>query len=134
VTRAVFADVGPLYAAVDESDEHHRRATVDLQKLAKEHRLTIVAYPTLLEAHALVLTRLGTPAAQAWLELISDAAMINPDPKDYKQAIDTLKRLPDQKITLFDALLGILASRMGVQVWTYDHRFDVMRIPVWRSQ
>lgn len=133
MTRAVLADVGPLYAAVDQSDEYHRRATVDLQKLAKEQRLTIVAYPTLLEAHALVLTRLGVAAAQAWLTLISDAAMINPGPEDYRQAIDTLKRLPDQKITLFDALLGALASRMAVQVWTYDHHFDVMRVPVWRS-
>lgn len=133
MTRAVLADVGPLYAAVDESDEHHGRATVDLQKLAKEQRLTIIAYPTLLEAHALVLTRLGVAAGQAWLELISEAAMINPDPEDYRQAIETLKRLPDQKITLFDALLGILASRMGVKVWTYDHHFDVMRVPVWRS-
>jgi predicted nucleic acid-binding protein len=132
VTRAVLADAGPLYAAVDEADEHHRHATADLQKLVKERRLTIVAYPTLLEAHALVLTRLGTGAGQAWLELMSDAATINPEPGDYRQAMDTLRRLPDQKITLFDALVGALASRMGLQVWTYDHHFDVMRVPVWR--
>jgi predicted nucleic acid-binding protein len=132
VTRAVLADAGPLYAAVDEGDERHQRAIHEQQKLARERRLTIVAYPTLLEAHALVLTRLGTIAAQEWLELMSDAALINPEPGDYRQAMDALKRLPDQKITLFDALVGVLASRMGLQVWTHDHHFDVMRVKVWR--
>jgi predicted nucleic acid-binding protein len=132
VTRAVLADAGPLYAAVDEGDERHHRATNELRRLARERRLTIIAYPTLLEAHALVLTRLGTAAAQAWLELISDAALINPEPEDYRQAMDTLRRLPDQKITLFDALVGALASRMGLHVWTHDHHFDVMRVLVWR--
>ena len=130
--RAVLADAGPLYAAVDEADERHKRASDDLLKLEREHRLIIVAYPTLLEAHALVLARLGKVAARTWLSLMSDTALINPKPEDYRQAIAKLKGLPDQKITLFDALVGVLASRMGLPVWTYDHHFDVMRVPVWR--
>jgi len=130
--RAVVADAGPLYAAVDEADEHHRRATKDLEKLAIDKRLIMVSYPTLLEAHALVLMRLGTVAAQAWLALMSDAAVINPEPEDYRRAVAKIKELPDQKITLFDAVEGVLASRLGSPVWTYDHHFDVMRVPVWR--
>jgi len=130
--RAVVADAGPLYAAVDEADEHHRRATKDLEKLAIDKRLIMVSYPTLLEAHALVLMRLGTVAAQAWLALMSDAAVINPEPEDYRRAVAKIKELPDQKITLFDAVVGVLASRLGSPVWTYDHHFDVMRVPVWR--
>jgi hypothetical protein len=52
VIRAVLADAGPLYAAVDEADERHKRASDDLLKLERERRLIIVAYPTLLEARA----------------------------------------------------------------------------------
>jgi predicted nucleic acid-binding protein len=63
---------------------------------------------------------------------MSDAALVNPEAEDYRQAIVRLKGLTDQKITLFDALVAVLASRMGLQVWTYDHHFDVMRVPVWR--
>lgn len=63
---------------------------------------------------------------------MSDAALVNPEPEDYRQAIAKLKGLPDQKITLFDALIAVLALRMGLHVWTYDHHFDVMRVPVWR--
>lgn len=129
---AVIADAGPLYASVDEADEHHERALKELQRLEAEHRDIVVLYPTLLEAHALVLLRLGKTAAQAWLSLMSDAALVNPEPEDYRQAVLKLKSLPDQKITLFDAALGVVASRLGMQVWTYDHHFDVMRVSVWR--
>ena len=130
--RAVLADAGPLYAAVDEADERHHRASDDLQKLDVEKRLVVVSYPTLLEAHALVLLRMGIVAARTWLVLMSDASFINPEPEDYRQALAKLKELHDQKITLFDAVVGVLASRLGLPVWTYDHHFDVMRVPIWR--
>jgi predicted nucleic acid-binding protein len=130
--RAVLADTGPLYAAVDEADDHHNQASNDLQKLDLEKRLIVVSYPTLLEAHALVLVRMGTVAAQTWLALMSDTSLINPQPEDYRQALAQLKDLPDQKITFFDAVVGVLAARWGLPVWTYDHHFDVMRVPVWR--
>lgn len=130
--RAVLADANPLYAAVDEADERHERASDDLQRLEREKRLIIVAYPTLLEAHTLVLFRLGKAAAREWLALMSDTMLVNPEAEDYRQAMLRLEGLPDQKITLFDATLAVLALRMGLQVWTYDHHFDVMRVPVWR--
>ena len=130
--RAVLADAGPLYAAVDQADERHKRASDDLQKLDLEKRLVVVSYPTLLEAHALVLVRMGTVAAQTWLVLMSDASFINPEPEDHRQALAKLKDLPDQRITLFDAVLGVMASRLGLPVWTYDHHFDVMQVSVWR--
>ena len=130
--RAVLADTNPLYAAVDEADERHERASQDLQRLDREKRVILVAYTTLLEAHTLVLFRLGKNAARTWLELVSDTALINPEPEDYRQDISKLRMLHDQKITLYDALLAVLAARMGLPVWTYDHHFDVMRVPVWR--
>ena len=43
-----------------------------------------------------------------------------------------LSALADQPITLFDATLAALASRMKVEIWTYDHHFDLMRAKVWR--
>jgi predicted nucleic acid-binding protein len=132
VTPAVLADAGPLYAAVDEADERHSRALDELGAFDRERRVIVVAYPTLLEAHALVLLRLGTVAAQTWLALMSDAALINPEPEDYRQAIAKLRGFPDQRITLFDSLVGVLAARLELPVWTHDHHFDVMRVPVWR--
>jgi predicted nucleic acid-binding protein len=130
--RAVLADSGPLYAAADEDDIYHQQALLELQKLAKDRREVVIAYPTLIEAYGLLLFRMGTAAALKWLTFMSDAVLVNPTPEDYRQAFTRVRGLPDQRVTLVDATMGALAMRLGLKVWTYDHHFDVMRIPVWR--
>lgn len=130
--RAVLADTGPLYAAADPDDAHHQRARRELRRLTAAHYEVVVAYPTLFEAYTLVLFRLGESAALNWLEEITSAAFVNPIAEDYRQAIAKVQSLRDQPITLFDALVATLAHRLGLEVWTYDHHFDVMRIAVWR--
>jgi predicted nucleic acid-binding protein len=129
--RAVLADTGPLYAAVDPDDAHHERAHQELQRLAGDKREVLVAYPILLEAYTLVLFRLGKAASSRWLtDLAQGATLINPTPEDYHQAV--AGSFSDQPITLFDSVVAVLAARLDVEVWTYDHHFDLMRIPVWR--
>lgn len=130
--KAVVADSGPLYAAVDPQDAHHHRAVEELQKLSGEKREIIVSFPTLLESYSLVLFRLGPNVASDWLAEMTVASLLNPSPDDYRQAFARLRTLPTQRITLFDAILAALATRLGLDVWTYDHHFDVMRVPVWR--
>ena len=131
--RAVLADTGPLYAAVDPDDAHHARAQRELKRLARDKREVILTYPTLLEAYTLVLFRLGNLAASGWLrDTLGGAALINPTPEDYREAASKLGHLPDQPITLFDATVAVLAIRLPIEVWTYDHHFDVMHAAVWR--
>ena len=132
MTRAVIADTGPLYAANDENDEHHERAVRDLQTLARDRREILIPYPTLLEAYSLLLFKLGRTAAIDWLGEVEVASLISPIPDDYRQASARVRRLADQTITLVDATLAAMAERSGFEVWTYDHHFDVMRVPVWR--
>jgi len=132
MTRAVLADSGPLYAAADEDDVYHEQALRQLEKLARDRREVVIAYPILLETYGLVLFRMGTGAALKWLTYLTDAALVNPTPEDYRQAFTRVRALPDQRVTLVDATVAALASRLGLEVWTYDHHFDVMRIPVWR--
>jgi predicted nucleic acid-binding protein len=130
--RAVVADTGPLYAAADPDDAHHKRAREELQRLAHDKYEVVVAYPTLLEAYTLVLFRLGKNAASRWLSDMASASMVNPNPEDYRQGVAIVQGLPDQLVTLFDATVGALAARLALEVWTYDHHFDVMRASVWR--
>jgi predicted nucleic acid-binding protein len=131
--RAVLADTGPLYAAVDPHDEHHDRAVRELQNLASEKREVLTAFPTLFEAYSLVVSRLGPKVAMGWLAEMAETALLNPTVEDYRAAFARLRLLPDQQITLFDAALAVLATRLELEVWTYDHHFDVMRVPVWRG-
>jgi predicted nucleic acid-binding protein len=133
MNRAVLADTGPLYAAVDPDDAHHRRAQRELKRLTRERWGVVVAYPTLLEAYTLVLYRLGKRAASDWLaDIVTSVTLMNPEVDDYRDAIQRLARLEDQPITLFDATLAAISVRLELEVWTYDHHFDVMRAAVWR--
>ncbi len=130
---SVVADTGPLYAAVDRHDEHHVRAQRELKRLARNRRAVIIAYPTLLETYTLVLYRLGERVASFWLsDILAGASLINPTPEDYREAIKKVLAFTDQRITLFDATTAAVASRLGVEVWTYDHHFDVMQTAIWR--
>jgi predicted nucleic acid-binding protein len=132
MTRAVLADTGPLYAANDEGDAHHQRALRELRQLARDRREVLIAYPILLEAYSLLLFRLGRNAAAGWWTEVADASLVNPAPDDYGRALVTVRALADQRITLVDATIAALAARLNFEVWTYDHHFDVMRVPVWR--
>jgi hypothetical protein len=51
VIGTVLADTGPLYAAVDPSDEHHERAQEDIRRLNSEGFGVAVAYPRLCECY-----------------------------------------------------------------------------------
>ena len=128
----VLADTGPLYAAVDPEDGHHARARRELRQLDRERRDVLVLYSTLLEAYSLILYRLGRNVASGWLIDMAQAPMFNPTPEDYRQATAKIRALTDQSITLFDAVAAVIATRLRINVWTYDHHFDVMRVPVWR--
>ena len=133
MTRAVLADTGPLYAAVDPDDQYHERAQEQLQTLADNGLSVVLAYPTLLEAYTLILYRLGHRSASGWLEDVrAGTALLNPTPQDYRDATVLVGRFPDQSISLFDATLATLASRLRLPVWTYDHHFDAMKPAVWR--
>jgi predicted nucleic acid-binding protein len=132
VRRAVLADTSPLYAAVDPEDTHHRRALEQMQRLASERREIVVSFPILLEAYSLILLRLGRKGAARWLVEMTDAALLNPTVEDYREGVARVRTLPDQRISLVDATLATLSIRLGLEVWTYDHHFDVMRVPVWR--
>ena len=93
----------------------------------------VLAYPILLESYTLIRYRLGFASASTWLDDVRNGSTwINPSPQDYREATSLAARFPDQFITLFDSTLAILASRLTLQVWTYDHHFDTMGSSVWR--
>ena len=130
--RAVLADTGPLYAAVDCDDAYHEQAQQQLERLAAERWEVFVTYSTLLEAYSLILFRLGKQAAVRWLGEMAAASLVNPSAEDYRQATMKAAAFADQAITLFDATVAVMALRLKLEVWTYDHHFDLMRVGVWR--
>ena len=93
----------------------------------------VVARPTLLEAYSLVLHRLGPRRGLAWLDdVLPGVFVVDPSSEDYAEALRRLRGIPDQPLTLVDAVLAVLSDRLGLPVWIFDHHFDVMRVSVWR--
>jgi predicted nucleic acid-binding protein len=133
MSRSILADTGPLFAAVDPDDAQHPRAQSELKRAAREKLELVISYSTVLETHSLILRRLGTEPAEDWLtDILASARFVNPTAEDYIVAATKVATFTDQSITLFDAVLAVLAARLRFQVWTYDHHFDVMRTNVWR--
>lgn len=130
--RTVLADTGPLFAATDPEDAHHKRAQQDLAGFKRDRWEVAVAYPTLLEAYSLILFKLGKQTASRWLSNMAGAVLVNPGPEDYRKAVSKVQSFADQPITLFDGAVAALAERLSLPVWTYDHHFDVMQVGVWR--
>lgn len=132
--RAVLADTGPLYAALDLSDDDHARAREDIGRLNSEGFGVAVAYPTLCECYSLVLYKLGIETAHGWLSEVQDrASLINPSPDDFEEATELVRGYRDQALSMFDAVVAALSRRLDLPVWSYDHHFDVMRVEVWRN-
>jgi len=134
VRRTVLTDTGPLYSALDPSDDNHDRARGDIELLNAEGIGIMVAYTTSCECYSLVLYKLGIGAAHGWLREVRDhASLINPTPADFEEAAELISSHQDQALSMFDAVTASLSRRLGLPVWTYDHHFDVMRVEVWRG-
>ncbi len=129
----VLADSGPLYAAFDPDDQFHQQAQAELTRLGGSGRQVLVTQQTLIETHALILRRLGHRRALEWLaEVLDGVLLLETAPADWEGVLDRLRRYPDQSLSLTDALVASVSEQLQVPVWTYDHHFDVMRVPVWR--
>lgn len=131
--RAIIADTGPLYATVDKDDQYHQQSQQQLSQINQQKLVVFIPYPIYLETHKLILQSIGITAAINFSQEIQlQANLINPTPEDYQSATSIIAKFPDQKITLFDAIVAVLANQFKVAVWTYDYHFDIMKIPVWR--
>lgn len=134
MNRAVLADTGPLYAAVDPDDQYHARARAELAELAADGWRIHMTLPTVLEAYTLILYRLGIRVAHRWLDDLTGSAMpLMPTVADTAAAFALVRRYPDQDLTLFDALLAVVSDRLAAAVWTYDAHFDMLRAARWHA-
>jgi predicted nucleic acid-binding protein len=131
--RAIIADTGPLYAAIDIDDQYHQRSKTQIQRINAENLTILVPFPVYLETYNLLLYRLGTEQAIKFArDCIESVYFINPSQEQYIAAAEKAAFFPDQKITLCDAITAILSEEMKLQIWTYDYHFDVMKVQVWR--
>lgn len=129
----VLTDTGPLYALRDPDDARHARARGELARLGGGGLAVAVPYPVLLEAYSLVMRKLGLVEARAFLSDVETAyPFVLADRPDHEEASRSVRRYPDQDITMVDAVVSAMASRLSLPVWTHDHHFDTLGAEVWR--
>jgi len=123
----ILADTGPLYALVDPSDQYHARAVRELRAITESGVEVAVTHGALCESYTLILRRLGGSTARRWLsETMEGAVVLGPDASDLPSAVAILSHLPDQSITLVDALAAAAGRRLALAVWTFDRHFTAM--------
>lgn len=128
----VLADTGPLYPAVDPSDQYHQRAQSELARLAEQDSVVVLTAPVLIEAYTLISRRLSLATAHRWLEDVNrGTGFLNPTSEDYVQAMNRIRAYNDQPFTMVDSVIAVLSERLNLPVWTYDHHFDIMRVARW---
>jgi|SRR5579871_85975 len=130
---AILADTGPLFALADPSDQYHKRAAAELETISKRDLSIAVSYPTLCEAHSLVLRRLGGVYSREWLKQVIDGTvLLSPEPGDFLLAAAQLEQFSDHPITLVDSVTAVMSRRLAIAVWSFDRHFTTMRVGIWR--
>lgn len=121
-------DTGPLVAALDRRDAHHR-ACLPLLGLRGERR--IVPAPVIVEVTYFLNQRLGSTALITFLRQIESGLFdVEPLlPEDYRRVVEVLERYADSGIDFVDAaVLAIAERRREPKVATLDRRhFGIMR-------
>ena len=132
--RAVLADTGVLYALVDPKDQNTERAQLESRLLMQARYRVIVSYPTLQEAHALVLHRLKPRVALRWLhEVRFGTDLLSIIDNDFQTAMELAERYSDQTLTLHDLVLSVVSKKLSIPIWTFDADFDILGAQVWRA-
>ena len=87
----------------------------------------------LLEAYSLVMRKLGLAEARAFLSHVETSyPLALADRPDHEEAARSVRRYPDQDITMVDAVVSAMASRLSVPVWTHGYHFDTLGTEEWR--
>jgi predicted nucleic acid-binding protein len=119
-------DTSALVAAADRSEPMHR-ACVDV--LRRPDLDLVIPVMVVAEAAYLVERRLGPVAETAFIRGLSGFAIESPMAEDWPTIADVVERYADLRLGTTDAVLAVLADRLGTDVVvTLDRRhFEAVR-------
>jgi predicted nucleic acid-binding protein len=123
MTRSVLWDSSAILALLDADDADHARAVAIARQIAAEKRPSFITNYIEVEAHALLLRKLGRSIAREWL-LTGGLSVVRAMPRDEERAKELLARYTDKDWTLCDAVsFAVMDSRRVRRAFTFDHRF-----------
>lgn len=123
MTRGVLWDSSAILALLDADDADHQRAVSVARQIASEKRPSFITNYIEVEAHALLLRKLGRTLAREWL-LTATLPVVRALPGEEQRAKEILARHTDKDWTLCDAIsFAVLDARRIRRAFSFDHHF-----------
>jgi predicted nucleic acid-binding protein len=123
VTHSVLWDSSAILALLDADDADHGRAVDVAHRIASEKRPSFITNYIEVEAHALLVRKLGRAIALQWL-LTGGLPVVRVLPAEEQRAKEILARYTDKDWTLCDAIsFAMLDARRITRAFTFDHHF-----------
>ena len=121
--RGVLWDSSAVLALIDADDADHERAVTVAERIAGEARPCFVTNYIQVEAHALLLRKLGRALAREWL-FRGGLPVLRALPAEEARATEIIARHEDKDWSLCDAIsFAVLEMRRMRAVFTFDHHF-----------
>jgi predicted nucleic acid-binding protein len=125
----MLIDTSAIFAIANRADAYHAQAARFLTDWLKDGRRVIVTDYVFSEAVTLLKARMGTaaavetgrrlrqPAFYEWLRLSLE---------DESAAWAVFEQYADKEWSFVDCVLCVMAGRLGVPVFSFDHHFEQM--------
>lgn len=119
----VFIDTSALYALADNSDVHHDESVAVVSYLKKNKSRVFTTNYILVEAHTLILGRLGHYVSRKWLAGFA-IPLEHSYPSDLKKAKEIIFNWQDKTFSLTDAISFVVMERCKSSfVFAFDQHF-----------
>lgn len=124
MTRAVLWDSSAILALLDADDADHAQAYAVARQIAFEKRPSFITNYIEVEAHALLVRKLGRAIARQWL-LSAGLPVVRVLPAEEQRAKEILARHNDKDWSLCDAIsFAVLETRHIQRAFTFDRHFQ----------
>ena len=123
MTRSVLWDSSAILALLDADDADHARAVAVAYRIASEERPSFITNYIEVEAHALLLRKLGRTVARDWL-LRGGLPVVRVLPAEEQDAREILIRHTDKDWSLCDAIsFAVLDARQVATAFAFNRHF-----------
>ena len=123
IRRGVLWDSSAILALLDADDVDHERAVAIAGQIASEGRPSFVTNYIEVEAHALLLRKLGRTLAREWL-LTGGLPVVRALPQEEDRAREIVVRHSDKDWSLCDAISFAVLDVRGIRrAFTFDRHF-----------
>lgn len=123
IKRGVLWDSSAILALLDADDADHDVAVAIAVRIASERRPSFITNYIEVEAHALLLRRLGRALAREWL-LTAGLPVLRALPEEEARGREIIARHSDKDWSLYDAISFAVLDVRGIRrAFTFDRYF-----------